>query len=83
MKCPKCGSENVNTSVVNEVTLKNKGKGVLYYLFVWWWWVWIKWLVFTLPALILTLFGHKKQKAVNKEKTVCVCQSCGYSWDLK
>ena len=82
MKCPKCGSENVNTQVVNEVKIKNKGKGVLYYLFVWWWWAPIKWLFLTLPALLVALFGRKKQKAVNKQKTVCVCQTCGYTWDL-
>ncbi len=36
-----------------------------------------------IPALIFAIFGSKKQKAVNKQKTVCVCQNCGYSWDLK
>lgn len=82
MTCPKCKSENVTISVVNEVKLKNKHKGIFYYLFVWWWWVFIKWLIFTLPALILAIFGRKKQKAVNIEKKVCCCQSCGYTWDL-
>ena len=82
MICPKCDSNNVNTSVINEVTLKNQHHGIIWWLFVGWWWVPIKWLVFTVPALILALFGHKKQKAVNKQKTVCVCQSCGYRWNL-
>lgn len=81
MTCPKCNSNNVNATVVNEVSLKNKGKGVLYYLFVWWWWAPIKWLVFTLPALIIAIFKPKKQKAINKQKTVCVCQDCGYTWN--
>lgn len=36
-----------------------------------------------ISALIFAIFGSKKQKAVNKQKIVCVCQSCGYSWDLK
>ena len=83
MKCPKCGSENVTVNVINEMKLKNKGKGIAYYLFVWWWWAPIKWIVFTLPALLFALFGRKKQKIVNKQKTVCCCQQCGYSWETK
>ncbi len=82
MVCPKCNSNNVNTNVINEVTLKNQHHGIIWWLFVGWWWVPIKWIVFTLPALIVALFGHKKQKAVNKQKTVCVCQECGYRWNL-
>lgn len=82
MKCPKCNSENVSVQITNEVKLKNKGHNILYYIFVWWWWVWIKWLIFTLPALLLSLFGHKKQKVVNKEVKNCVCQNCGYSWKI-
>ncbi len=80
MKCPKCGSEHVNTTVVNEVKLKDKHKGIIWWLFVGWWWVMIKWLFFTLPALIIAIFKPKKQKAINKQKTVHVCQDCGYSW---
>lgn len=82
MICPKCNSNNVNANVVNEVTLKNQHHGIAWWICVGWWWVFIKWIVFTVPALILAIFGHKKQKAVNKQKTVCVCQSCGYRWDL-
>ena len=35
----------------------------------------------TLPTLLFAIFGHKKQKAVNKAVTTCVCQSCGYTWN--
>lgn len=80
MQCPKCGSENVQTTVVNEVKLKNKHHGVLYWLCVGWYWEPIKWLCLTVPALIVAIFKPKKQKAVNKQKTVHVCQSCGHSW---
>ena len=83
MTCPKCKSENVSTQVVNTVKLKNKHHGILWWLLGGWiWWI-FKWLFFTIPALIFAIFGSKKQKAVNKQKIVCVCQSCGYSWDLK
>lgn len=81
MKCPKCGSENVTVSVINEVKLKDKHKSIFYYLLIWWWWAPIKWIFFTLPALLFAIFGHKKQKAVNIRKTVCCCQNCGHSWN--
>lgn len=82
MKCQKCGSENVNVQVINEVELKNKHHGALWWLFWGWYWVPIKWLIFTLPALILKLFGHKKQKVKNIQKTICICQQCGNKWEV-
>lgn len=83
MTCPKCGSQNVNVQVVNEVKLKNKHHGVIWWICVGWWWIPIKWLFFTLPALIFKVFGRKKQKAVNIQKNIAVCQDCGYSWEVK
>lgn len=83
MVCPKCGSNNVNVSVVNEVELKTKHKGIFYWIFIGFWWEPIKWLIFTLPALIIAIFKPKKQKIKNKQKTVCLCQECGHRWDLK
>lgn len=82
MVCPKCHSEDVRTQVINEVSIKNAHHGILWWLFVGFWWVPLKWLIFTIPALILKLFGRKKQKVVNKQKTVCVCQHCGYTWEI-
>lgn len=82
MVCPKCKSENVNVQVINEVEIKKKHHGVLWWIFVGWWWLPIKWLCFTLPALIFKIFGRKKQKVVNKQKTVCVCQNCGNRWEI-
>ena len=81
MKCPKCGSENVNAQLVNTVELKNKHHGILWWFFIGWWWIPIKWLVFTIPALFFAIFGRKKQKAVNKTSKQCVCQSCGNTWN--
>lgn len=82
MVCPKCGNDNVNVQVVNEVTLKDKHHGCLWMLFIGWWWIAFKWLVLTLPALIFKIFGHKKQKAINKQKTVAICQNCGNKWNV-
>ena len=79
MKCPKCGSENVNIQAVSIV--KNKHNGCLWWLCVGWWWLPIKWLVFTLPALIVKIFG--KGKGVKTQiKQMAVCQSCGNSWKV-
>lgn len=82
MVCPKCGSENVNVQVVNEIELKNKHHGVLWWLFVGCWWVPIKWIFLAIPALIVKIFRPKRQKVKQTQKSVCVCQSCGNRWDI-
>ena len=82
MICPRCQSQYVNVQVINEVDIKNKHHGVFCWLLIGWWWIIIKWVLFTFPALILKLFGHKKVKVVNKQKTLCVCQQCGYTWQI-
>lgn len=80
MNCPKCGSENVRVDVVNEVYLKDAHHGCLWWLIIGCWWVPVKWLFFTVPAILFKIFGHKKQKTVNKQKTICICQSCGHKF---
>lgn len=83
MTCPKCGGQNVNTQIVQETKLKNAHHGFAYWVFVGWWWIPIKWICFFWIALIVKIFGHKKQKVVQKTKSMCVCQDCGYSWENK
>ena len=82
MNCPKCNSQNVNVQVVNEVKLKNKHNGIIWWLLIGWWWIPVKWLCFTLIALIFKIFSHKKQKAVNKQVKMAVCQNCGNTWKI-
>lgn len=82
MKCIQCGSEDVTVNVVNEVTMKDKHHGILWWVFIGWWWIPVKWCVFFVPALLIKIFGHKKQKAINTTVTKCVCQSCGYTWNV-
>ena len=79
--CKKCGSSNISIQVINEVKLKNQHHGCLWWLCVGWWWIPFKWLFLTLPALIFAIFGHKKQKVVNKQRKICVCQNCGNQWN--
>ena len=80
MKCPVCGSENVNIQIVTETKLKNKHHGIVWWLCIGWWWVPIWWLCFTIPALIIKIFAPKKQKLKQRHKTVRVCQNCGHKW---
>ena len=82
MICPKCKSESVNVQVVADVELKNKHHGILWWLFIGWYWVPFKWLVLTLPALLAKIFIPKRQKIKQTEHKVCVCQSCGYQWEI-
>ena len=79
MICPKCHSENVSVQTV--AVTKNKHHGLLWWVFIGCWWVFIKWLLFTLPALIIKIFAPKKTKT--KIETYCVCQSCGHTWKCK
>ena len=80
--CPRCGSNNMNVQVINEVTLKNQHHSIWWWIFIGWWWIFVKWLVFTIPALIFKIFGHKKQKAVNTQRRIAVCQQCGNTINL-
>ena len=80
--CPRCRGTNVNIQAINNVHLENKRHGCAWWIFVGWWWVPIKWLFFTLPALIIKIFKPKKQKVVNTVHSFAVCQSCGNRWML-
>ena len=82
MKCPKCGSENTNVQMVSESILKDQHHGILWWLLIGWWWLFFKWIFLTIPALIVKIFGHKKQKLVTKQKSMAVCQDCGFHWNV-
>ena len=82
MKCPKCGSVNIDVQVFQEdrgsiTTSKTKSKykeaghGCLWWLLIgWWWWIvdLILWICFFFPRLLVKLFSKKKYKG--KSKTV-------------
>lgn len=82
MKCPKCGSENVNVQMVTESILKTKHHGIIYWLFIGWWLELLLWLFLRIPRLLIAIFGHKRQKIVTKSKSMAVCQNCGKNWDI-
>ncbi len=81
MKCPKCGSENVNVQVVTETQIKEKKHSIIWWVFLGWYWVPIKWVFFTLPALIIKVFKPSKYKIKTKTITKCICQNCGKTWN--
>lgn len=83
MVCPKCNSQNINTQIVTDVTMKNKHHGLIYWLCLGWLLDLFLWLFLTVPKLIFVIFGHKKQKIVTKNYTMAVCQNCGNSWKIK
>ena len=82
MKCPKCGSENVTVQIVTETELKEKKHGCLWWCCIGWWWFFVKWLVFTFPALLVKLFAPKKYKLKTHTKKMAVCNGCGNSWQV-
>lgn len=83
MMCPKCGSNDVNVQIVQEVRLTDKHHSPLWWLLIGWWWMIVKWLFLTFPALLVKIFAPKRQKLEHETKSVCVCQSCGYRWDVE
>lgn len=80
MKCPKCGSENVNVQVVTETELKKKTHGLLYWLFIGWWLKPCLWLFLTLPMIIIAIFKPKEYKTETHIHKMVVCNNCGKSW---
>lgn len=79
MNCPKCHSDKCHTQIVTETKLKTKHNWI-YWLIIGWWLEPMLWLFLTVPKLILTIFGHKKQKIVQKNINMWVCDNCGNSW---
>lgn len=82
MVCPKCGSENVTVQMVSESKLKDKHRGIFYWLCFGWLIDVFLWIFLTIPRLLIAMFGHKKQKLVTKHKSMAVCQNCGNNWNI-
>lgn len=95
MICPYCQSENVKIETFQENTGSNtvsattsryreKGHGVVWWLFIGWWWWFVDlllWFYLFIPRLILKLCasGWKRKKYVGTSGTVSTTQnSVGY-----
>lgn len=81
MDCPKCGSGRTHAQIVTETKLHDQHHGCLWWVCVGWWWLPLKWLVFTLPALLIALFKPKRRQVTQKHKTKMVCDDCGFTWN--
>ena len=81
IRCPHCGSGNVSIQMITESKLKNKHHSILYWLFIGWWLEVLLWFFLTIPRLLIFIFMPKKQRIVQKQRKVAICQSCGYSWN--
>ena len=82
MKCPRCGSDNVAVQAVQQTKLVDAHHGFLWWSCVGWWWVAFKWLVLTMPALIVWLFHPKRQRVKQRTVSTAVRQDCGHSWTV-
>lgn len=105
MKCPKCGSDHVDVQVFQEnmgsethnqsnFKLKEKGHGILWWLFIGWWWMPIKlilWIV-AFPFMAVLRLGRKKKyegtstgQSTTQNKIeyrrVFLCKDCGHTWN--
>jgi len=82
MKCPSCGSENVNAQIVQTGgKTKKKGNGIGGH---------INNTARGLTAIctlgISNLVWKKSkgnEKTTYKNETMCVCQNCGHTWNVK
>lgn len=107
--CQRCGSNNVNVQVISENlggttitktkgTMKEKGHGLFWWLFIGWWWKIIDlciWFFAFFPRLIIAIVFPKKKKYKTESITVaktsnkivhtkiCTCQNCGNSWKIR
>ena len=77
MICPKCGSQNVNVQI-EQISAKTKTRkmGCL--------WRIGRLLLIICTAGLWLLIGKRKgtEKTKFKNKTVVVCQDCGYHWNI-
>lgn len=86
MRCPNCGSENVQAQTFQEQKASTtvtkyrfkateKKHGCLWWMFIGWWWIIVDlslWILFFVPRLILRLFAapFKRKKYVGSGSSV-------------
>lgn len=94
MFCPKCGSQNIDVQVFQEVQgsktkmrMKEKGHGCLYWAFGGWFIDLLSWILFFFPRVLLHIGRRKKYKGSEKTTnkinyTSCyICKNCGHHWE--
>ena len=71
LACPKCKSNNVTVST--STYTKSKRRSFLWNLFM---------IIITAGIWLIWMLIRKRKEKVIHEKT-CICQNCGYSWNIK
>ncbi|MDR2733123.1 MAG: hypothetical protein LBC99_00600 [Spirochaetota bacterium] len=71
MKCPKCNSDRVNVGV--NTFVQSQHRSCLWNLF---------WILLTGGLWLLWMLVRKRKETVRNHK-YAVCNSCGYSWDVR
>jgi DNA-directed RNA polymerase subunit RPC12/RpoP len=71
MRCGRCGSENINISIVTDIKTKNRGCLA--------WSMWILLAICTF-GLILIIPAITNTKVRTKQRKIATCQYCGHSW---
>lgn len=74
LACPKCGSDNIQVQMVNNVQTKHRG------CLGWCGWIFLAIITLGL-VLIIPLLTNKKVQSENQKHAIC--QNCGNSWILK
>lgn len=72
IRCPRCGSADVNFQVVPELYSNERRKGFLWVL------LFLPCYIVMLPFLIV--FGRRRD-CCTETVTYAVCQRCGFRWD--
>lgn len=80
MMCPRCHSYNTSAQIVTDSQLVTAHHGIIWWLLIGWWWVPFKWLMFTIPALLVKIFVPRRQKLRQRHRSYFVCHDCGHHW---
>ena len=94
MHCPKCGSENIDVQVFQEmkgsktkVRMKEKRHGCLYWCCFGWLIDLFSWVFFFFPRILLHIGRRKKYKGTETTKnnidyvSCYICKNCGHHWE--
>lgn len=73
MKCPKCGSENVNVQVVN-TKIKTNHTGILHAI--------ARGMLILCTCGLWLLVPSRKENSKVKNGSMAVCKNCGKSWKV-
>lgn len=90
MQCPNCYSTNVSVSMKQpRIVIKRPHYGILWWLLLGW--VYLLYLLFVclFKLVYWLLIGwwvsliRAAKRRIDARTRVCVCQNCGYHWELR